>query len=69
MIDLWMLTTMQQTEDLPQVNLRAWLAMLALVIPFVLGWLVGMCVFVVFWFAAAVVAGYKAGRGVHDDAR
>lgn len=63
-----MMTAMQQ-QDMPRFDLRAWLAMLALVIPFVLGWLVGVCVFVVLWFAAAVVAGYKAGRGVHDDAR
>lgn len=58
-----------QQQDMPRINLRAWLAILALVIPFVLGWLAGVCVFVVLWFAAAVVAGYKAGRGTGDDAQ
>lgn len=58
---------MQQAEGVPKINLRAWLATALLVAPFVLGWLVGVCVFVVLWFAAAVVAGYKAGRGSSDD--
>ncbi len=58
---------MQQVEGMPKINLRAWLATALLVAPFVLGWLVGVCVFVVLWFAAAVVAGYKAGKGSNDD--
>lgn len=67
-IDLWMLTAaMQQPESAPKIDLRGWLAAALLVAPFVLGWLVGVCVFVVLWFAAAVVAGYKAGRGADDD--
>lgn len=66
-IDPWLLLAMQQeAEAMPRVNLRAWLAILALVVPFVCGWLVGVGVFVVLWFAAAVVAGYRAGRGLND---
>lgn len=67
MIDLWMLAAVQQSEDAPVIDLRAWLATMVLVAPFVAGWLVGVCVFVVLWFAAAVVAGYKAGRESSDD--
>lgn len=68
MIDLWMLAAMQrQMDDAPSIDLRAALATVLLAAPFVMGWLTGVCVFVVLWFAAAVVAGYKAGRGVIDD--
>ena len=33
------------------------------VVPFVAGWIVGFAVRAVTWVLAAVVAGYKAGRG------
>lgn len=67
MIDPWMLAVMQQPENMPRLNVRALLAALALALPFVVGWLSGFCVFVVLWLAAAVVAGYKAGRGIDND--
>jgi len=33
------------------------------VVPFVAGWVAGFVVSAALWLAAAVVAGYKAGRG------
>ena len=41
---------------------------LVLLLPYAAGWCAGVCVFVVLWLAAAVVAGYRAGRGSYDDA-
>ena len=40
----------------------------ALLAPYAVGWCVGFCVFIILWLGAAVVAGYRAGRGNYDDA-
>lgn len=57
---------MQEMDADAGERIGRFLLALALLFPYALGWCVGVTVFVVLWLAAAVVAGYQAGRGNHD---
>lgn len=49
--------------ELAGIDLGEWVLTLLALIPYALGWLVGVIVRLVLWMVAAIVAGYKAGKG------
>lgn len=50
-------------SEFDRLNLADMALMLLALIPYALGWLAGAIVRLVLWLVAAIVAGYKAGKG------
>lgn len=49
--------------EIQQLNFRVAILTVISALPYVLGWLVGFVMRGVLWLVAAIVAGYKSGRG------
>ena len=53
-------------RELAGLNVADVALMLLTLTPYALGWLVGVVVRVTLWLLAAIVAGYKAGKGDNE---
>lgn len=55
--------TTAMARTLTPQRLKGWMVYALALLPFILGWLLGVIVRLVIWVIAAMLAGFQAGRG------
>lgn len=49
--------------EMANIHISEWALTLLAFVPYAVGWIVGVVVRLTLWLIAAIVAGYKAGKG------